>query len=102
MSKATDIQTKPTGDVVLQGSMARERHPFRAVRSRPGQIVCRDQPARETLRPSPGKPSHQASQRVKNQPLNGTRGGALVLQEIWRIKDELSAARGHDVHRLFA
>lgn len=25
-----------------------------------------------------------------------------VLQEIWRIKDELSAARGHDVHRLFA
>ena len=26
----------------------------------------------------------------------------LVLQEIWRIKDELSAARGHDVHRLFA
>jgi hypothetical protein len=24
------------------------------------------------------------------------------LQEIWRIKDELSAARGHDVHRLFA
>ena len=28
-------------------------------------------------------------------------GGDLVLQEIWRIKDELSAARGHDVHRLF-
>jgi hypothetical protein len=27
--------------------------------------------------------------------------GDLVLQEIWRIKDELSAARGHDVHRLF-
>ena len=26
----------------------------------------------------------------------------LVLQEIWRIKDELSAARGHDLHRLFA
>jgi hypothetical protein len=26
----------------------------------------------------------------------------LVLQEIWRIKDGLSAARGHDVHRLFA
>jgi hypothetical protein len=26
----------------------------------------------------------------------------LVLQEIWRVKDELSAARGHDVHRLFA
>jgi hypothetical protein len=29
-------------------------------------------------------------------------GGDLVLQEIWRIKDELSAARGHDVHQLFA
>jgi hypothetical protein len=29
-------------------------------------------------------------------------GGDLVLQEIWRVKDELSAARGHDVHRLFA
>ncbi len=25
-----------------------------------------------------------------------------VLQEMWRIKDELSSARGHDVHRLFA
>ena len=29
-------------------------------------------------------------------------GGDLVFQEIWRIKGELSAARGHDVHRLFA
>jgi len=29
-------------------------------------------------------------------------GGDLVLQEIWRIKDQLSAARGHDVHKLFA
>jgi hypothetical protein len=29
-------------------------------------------------------------------------GGDLVLQEIWRIKAELSAARGHDVHGLFA
>ena len=29
-------------------------------------------------------------------------GGDLVLQEIWRIKDALSAARGHNVHRLFA
>jgi hypothetical protein len=29
-------------------------------------------------------------------------GGDLVLQEIWRIKDELSAAREHNVHRLFA
>lgn len=27
--------------------------------------------------------------------------GDVVLQEIWRIKDELSAARGHDVDRLF-
>ncbi|MEP6664516.1 MAG: hypothetical protein ABJC04_12725 [Verrucomicrobiota bacterium] len=26
----------------------------------------------------------------------------LVPQEIWRIKDELSAERGHDIHRLFA
>jgi hypothetical protein len=29
-------------------------------------------------------------------------GEDLVLSEVWRIKDELSAARGHDVHRLFA
>jgi hypothetical protein len=29
-------------------------------------------------------------------------GCDLVFQKIWRIKDELSAARGHDVHRLFA
>ena len=26
----------------------------------------------------------------------------LVLQEIWRIKDTLSAAYGHDLDRLFA
>jgi hypothetical protein len=26
----------------------------------------------------------------------------VVLQEIWRIKDTLSAAYGHDVDRLFA
>ena len=25
-----------------------------------------------------------------------------VLQEVWRIKDELSAARGHSVEKLFA
>lgn len=37
---------------------------------------------------------------VKERTLKG--GGDLVLQEIWRIKDELSAARGHDIHRLFA
>jgi hypothetical protein len=29
-------------------------------------------------------------------------GDDLVLREVWRIKDELSVARGHDVHRLFA
>jgi hypothetical protein len=29
-------------------------------------------------------------------------GGDLVLQEIRRIKKELSVARGHDIHRLFA
>jgi hypothetical protein len=26
----------------------------------------------------------------------------VVLHDIWRIKDTLSAAYGHDVHRLFA
>jgi len=26
----------------------------------------------------------------------------LVLQEVWRIKDALSASYGHDVDRLFA
>jgi hypothetical protein len=26
----------------------------------------------------------------------------VVLREIWRIKDTLSASYGHDVHRLFA
>ena len=42
---------------------------------------------------------------MKREPTNTMTeetGGDLVLQEIWRIKDELSAARGHDVHRLFA
>jgi hypothetical protein len=28
--------------------------------------------------------------------------GDVVLQEIWRIKDKLSAARGHSIDRLFA
>ena len=28
--------------------------------------------------------------------------GDVVLQEIWRIKDALSASYGHDVKRLFA
>ncbi len=26
----------------------------------------------------------------------------VVLEELWRVKDQLSAARGHDIHRLFA
>ena len=29
-------------------------------------------------------------------------GGDPLLREIWRIKDELSAARGHSIDRLFA
>lgn len=33
---------------------------------------------------------------------SATSGGDLVLQEIWRSKDKLSAARGRDVHQLFA
>jgi hypothetical protein len=28
--------------------------------------------------------------------------GDLVLQEVWRIKDMLSASYGHDLDRLFA
>ena len=28
--------------------------------------------------------------------------GELVLREIWRTKDKLSAARGHSIDRLFA
>ena len=31
-----------------------------------------------------------------------TTEGDLVLREIWRVKDELSAARGHSIDRLFA
>lgn len=34
--------------------------------------------------------------------MNASQSADLVLQEIWRIKDELSAARGHGVHCLFA
>jgi hypothetical protein len=30
------------------------------------------------------------------------RNADVVLEEIWRAKDTLSAAYGHDVHRLFA
>ena len=38
--------------------------------------------------------------KTANEPTKRSTGD-LVLQEIWRIKDQLSAARGHDVHRLF-
>ena len=31
-----------------------------------------------------------------------SRNTDVVLEEIWRIKDTLSAAYGHDVHHLFA
>jgi hypothetical protein len=34
--------------------------------------------------------------------LKPTQSTDLVLQEIWRFKDTLSASYGHDVHRLFA
>ena len=37
---------------------------------------------------------------AKESKPNQTTG--LVLQEIWRIKDTLSASCGHDVDRLFA
>lgn len=35
-----------------------------------------------------------------NQPAKAT--GDLVLQEVWRAKDTLSAAYGHDLDKLFA
>ena len=38
---------------------------------------------------------------LKTAPMEATEGD-LVLREIWRIKDELSAARGHSIDRLFA
>jgi hypothetical protein len=34
--------------------------------------------------------------------MNPNQSTDLVLQEIWRIKDTLSATYGHDVDRLFA
>ena len=37
---------------------------------------------------------------IKEQKLHNT--GDVVLKEIWRIKDTLSASYGHDVDRLFA
>jgi len=30
-----------------------------------------------------------------------TQTGDIVLQEVWRIKDQLSASYGHDIHKLF-
>lgn len=36
------------------------------------------------------------------QTANPAMEGDPVLQEIWRIKDALSASYGHDVDRLFA
>ena len=38
---------------------------------------------------------------MKKLPLDRTTGD-LVLQEIWLIKDKLSAARGHSIDKLFA
>jgi hypothetical protein len=38
---------------------------------------------------------------LKNEVMEPTEGD-LVLREMWRIKDELSAARGHSIDRLFA
>ena len=38
---------------------------------------------------------------LKSDAIEATEGD-LVLREIWRIKDELSAARGHSIDRLFA
>ena len=37
---------------------------------------------------------------LKNDVIEATEGD-LVLREIWRIKDKLSAARGHSIDRLF-
>jgi hypothetical protein len=31
-----------------------------------------------------------------------SRSTDVVLEEIWRVKDTLSASYGHDVHRLFS
>lgn len=39
-------------------------------------------------------------QTIKEPKLYDT--GDVVMKEIWRIKDELSASYGHDVDRLFA
>lgn len=39
---------------------------------------------------------------MKKLPPRPNSSGDVVLQEIWRIKDELSASYGHDVNKLFA
>ena len=36
------------------------------------------------------------------QTLNPETEGDLVLREVWRAKDALSAARGHSIDKLFA
>ncbi len=38
---------------------------------------------------------------LKNDAIETTEGD-LVLREIWRLTEELSAARGHSIDRLFA
>ena len=37
-----------------------------------------------------------------NQTANPEMEGDLVLREVWRAKDALSAARGHSIDKLFA
>ena len=44
--------------------------------------------------------SSGAKPMAKEPELKG--GGDRMFQEIWRINDELSAARGHDVHLCIA
>jgi hypothetical protein len=41
------------------------------------------------------------SNKATNEP-KGFRNGDVVLEEIWHIKDTLSASYNHDVSRLFA
>lgn len=67
MSKATDIPTKPAGDVVL-------REVWRAKDTLSGQyghnldkLFEETQKEGETFRPSVGKPSHQAPQGLTSQ-----------------------------------
>ena len=36
------------------------------------------------------------------EPISGEAENDLVLREVWRAKDALSAARGHSVDQLFA